>query len=269
MLKYGGYMKKVIYWFALVLTFSCAKNEKVNLFIFGGVYRSVFGNYQSGETYVELMCDPILKSITIKVNGEELPVYGDTGRSFYFYAYDDELIPSGGSEHKLEVETDVGNANATSKVPGDFTATIPDSIAKNVDLSLSWTEATDAKWYMVFVEYDTGYYYDFYKDTVIYTTQKSLTITGSWFDKDGWLFIYIVAGDGPKIEAGSQGNINGAKGFWLGINQRGDYVQVGQGSQMAKITEPKKKNEKEIYKAYLREMAKYNEDAEEIIRQTK
>lgn len=262
-------MKKVaLICFALVLIFSCTKKTSVNLFITGGAYRMVYGIYQYGETNVELMCDPILKSITIKVNGKELPVYGDTGSTWDFYAYD-TIIPNGGSDQKLEVKTDVGNADATCKIPGDFTAAIPDSIAKNTDLLLSWTEATDADWYMVFVEYDTGYYYYLYKDTMIYTTQKSLAIAGSWFDKDGELYVYVVAGDGPKIEAGASGNINGAKGFWLGINQRVGYVQVGQGSQLARITEPKKKTEKEIYKAYLREMAKYNEDAEEILRQMK
>ncbi len=249
----------------LILIFGCGKT--VNLFISGVVYRAVYDSYQYGATWVSVMCDPILNKIEVKLNDKDLEVLGEVGRDFEFYA-SDTLIPPAKSEWRLKVTTDVGNADATSKVPGDFTATIPNSIAKNADLNLSWTQAEDANWYLVLIEYDTSWYY-FYKDTTIYTSQTRLTIPGSWFNKDGYLDIFIGAVNGPKPEAGSKGNINGAKGFWVGANERGGDVQVGEGTQMAKRLEPKKRSAKEIYKRYLKVLAVYNEEAAEILRRMK
>jgi hypothetical protein len=245
----------------LVCLLGCGK--KANLYIYGGPERY---EYEDGDvyggTYGYLLCDPILDTMSVKLNGKTIEVETDFGDDIEYW-FEDTITPSPNNEYKLEVETNVGDANATCRVPGAFSITSPGDSISTGSLTVSWSEATEADWYHVCLYlwwYDTTYHY---KDTSLYTTEKSVTIS-NWLDHNGYLDIDVYAGDGPKIEAGSKGNISGAKGFWIGTNGRNKDVVVGSPAKM-KVPEPKPKTQKEIIKGYLNWIAPSNEEAAEIL----
>lgn len=249
----------------LVLLIGCKKVG--NLYIIGGPTRVVFTMGAYGNTWVYLYSDPILDTATVKVNGKALiNQYAGTPSSYETY-FNDTVTPAAATEYKLEVTTNVGNASATAKLPGDFTLTVnPDSVAVGAPVVLSWTQATDAAWYMISVHYDTNGYHT-YKDTVFFlTTGTAATIPGAWLNKAGSLYLYLTAGAGPKMEAGAKGNIPNAKGFWIAENYRDHYVQVG---SLALSSEPKPPPKVDVRREYLKAIAPYDEDAAEILARMK
>jgi len=245
---------------ALILLFGCGKKE--NLYIVGGPFRHEDDEGEkSGGTDVGLLCDPILNTITVSVNGKMLDSPGTFGFD-YSYWFHDTVIPSPNSEHKLEVSTDIGDADATCNVPGDFSITSPVDSAQVGALTISWSIASEAEWYLIDIYFiDT---YDNEQDTTLYTTETSVNLPAAWLYATGHLDIEVYAGDGPKIESGSGGNISGAKGYWFGTNCRYASVTVGAPAS-PRSSMPKAKDQSEVIKMYLEEIAPYDEEAAEIL----
>jgi hypothetical protein len=263
----GGKMKRIIL-LAAVLILICGCTKETNLFIIGEVYRFAEQDILFEHTQVELFSDPIPDTITVKVNGEVLephePIFGyDRDYGYCFYG-NDSLIP--GSEYILEVETDVGNANGLCRLPHDFDITSPgDSVASGEALNIAWPIVDVADWYMVWVafyRYDSTYIQ--LKDTLIYTDVASpVTIPDDWLDGYGYLSIEVYAGNGPSEKEHSGGNIQGAQGFWIGINCKSKQVTVG--TPAALPSRQQERTQKDIIKAYLKRLALYNEEAAEVL----
>lgn len=244
-----------------VLFLGCGK--KVNLYIYGGPERFEYDGEVYGEVYGYLLCDPILDTMSVKINGKTADIETDFGQD-YDYWFEDTVCPSPANEYKLEVKTNVGDANATCRLPGAFSITSPGDSIPTGSLTVSWSTAGEADWYMVglYLYWYDGYNY-YSKDTTLYTEETSITLSG-WLDHSGYLDIDVFAGNGPKIEAGSKGNISGAKGFWIGMNGRDKDVVVGTPARM-KVPDRKPRTHKELIKGYLQWVAPYNDEAKEIL----
>jgi len=124
-----------------------------------------------------------------------------------------------------------------------------------------WTKSEYADWYLVEVNL---YYVEVgYKDTFTYTTDTSLIILDGWLGDSGTLVISVYAGNGPKNQVGSSGNIDGATGFWVGIFCVSKYVTVGSIADIP--SRPMKQKHQMIMKEYLKQIAAYNKTAAEIL----
>jgi hypothetical protein len=259
-------MKKVLLLAtAALLLLSCGKLAR--LYVYGAMARSLLVSTPYGMTTVEVFSDPIMDTASATVNGKALIAsYFTAGDGNPMAIFMDTTVPATGTDEKLEVKTDVANASAAVKVPGDFTLTISpaDSTPTNAQVTVSWTAATDAQWYMANVELDTGLYAHKYKDTVIIVNATSTTVPGAWLDKAGYLYVTLSAGYGPKEQKGTGGNVSNALGFFIGTNTRNQYLLVGHVTGNLAAGR-RNLTPKEISRAYLEALAPTNETAAEIL----
>ncbi len=192
-------MKRLIIICAMSLIFLLGCGKKVNLYIYGGPERFEYEDGTVyGGVYGYLLCDPILDTMSVKINGKTAEIETDFGQD-YDYWFEDTVCPSPANEYKLEVKTNVGDANATCRLPGAFSITAPGDSIPTGSLTVSWSKSSEADWYMVDLYL---YWSNDSKDTTIYTEETSITLSG-WLDHSGYLDIDVIAGNGPKIEAGS------------------------------------------------------------------
>jgi len=254
----------------IIILVGCSLFKSAKLFVFGGVYLSkyYYGDsllYTYGGSYGNFSSDPILDTATVKVNDKvlESETYMDgTG------LFQDTIMPKPESTYKLILDTDVGDANATCKLPGDFRITTPDSIGKNVELKVTWKKSKEANWYMVEIDCDSIPGWDTYKDTAKVVTDTFFTIPANWITKNGYVYVWVSAGNGPKIEAGSKGNMKGdGKGFWIGMQDRYDMIRVD--TPYDKENKISHREPKQVLKNYLEAIAPESEDARELLREMK
>lgn len=265
-------MKKLLLVVPLIILviIGCSVFKSPKLFIWGWVSLSKYyiGDslaYVYGGKYGDFMSDPICDTATAKINDVvvETRCYED-GTGWF----DDTLNPTPETEYKLLLDTDVGDANATCKVPGDFRITTPDSIGKNTALTVTWKKAKEAQWYYVEIYLESlPYYYD-YKETTKVVTDTFFTIPANWITKEGYVDVYVTAGNGPKYQAGSKGNMKGdGKGFWIGAQHRYDYIRVD--TPYEKEDKISRREPKQIMRSYLETIAPECEDAREILEHIK
>lgn len=184
-------------------------------------------------SYVELVSDPVVRTASVSVEGRALRE--ERTPSLPLRVFADTILPTPGTQQGLEVRTDLGNCAATSMVPGGFGLTAPtgDTIPVGTTLILSWTTASRADWYCVYLWYlwiDTTFHI---RETTFVVAETNAAIAGSWLDKSGWLDVSVIAANGPSPDpaASAPGNIVGdAKGYWLGLNGLAKALTVGDGS---------------------------------------
>lgn len=254
----------------IVLVFvGCSLFKSPKLFVWGWVYLTKYYagdslTYVDGEKYGQFMSDPILDTATAKINDVVVKTRCyDDGTGWF----QDTLNPTPEAEYKLLLDTDVGDANATCKLPGDFRITTPDSIGKNAELVVTWKKAKDAQWYMVDLEFDS-LPYGIYYDTVKVVTDTFYKIPANKISKEGYVYVWIAAGNGPKYEAGAKGNMKGdGKGFWIGVQDRADYVAVD--APIYDLSNNFSRDSKKVIKNYLNAIAPVNEDARELLNEMK
>jgi hypothetical protein len=196
-----------------------------------------WGGLNTGN-YVSLVSDPLIATATVSAGGHQLLPYPHPSlhaRDFY-----DTLRPTPGTEHALSVQSDLGNCVATCSIPGGFAFLTPtnDTIGVGTTLVMSWTAASNASWYEVYVEYlwdDTLFTEE---DTVFFVSAASAAIPGSWFTMNGWAYVFVYAGNGPSPAVGvnAPGNVTGdAKGYWVGLNSVEKDITVGTGFKSARV----------------------------------
>ena len=261
--------KTLLLAMALLCIASCSK--KVNLFVAFYAERDQYWTNQfQGSRGGDIFSDPVLEELTATINDVAMEVDLPEPGNYHHYAYfwDEDTIPqAAGSEQKFDIQTDVGNASATVTIPGEFDITAPledDSIALNADCEITWTASDGADWYEVNLRY---FWLGDHKDTLVYCDSAGWTIPAAWLDMDGDLQLYVYAGDGPKIENGAAGNIDGAKGFCIATNERGNRVTVGTGYLATSRSEvgSGKMTNRDFYRAYIKEMSKYSSEALEML----
>jgi hypothetical protein len=250
-------MRKV-FLSALVLLLLAGCGKKTNMYVSFGIQRGQstdlhYWGYRGGWAY----SDPVIKEMTAFINDDSADVYLPQDYNFFASFQDPDTIPpTVGVEYKFDVKTDVGNAAATCTLPGDFDFTSPlngDSVPVNAALNITWNTAAGADWYVVSLQfYDTLYNWS---DTILNTDSTSWTVPTGWLKSDGWLSIYIYAGDGPKIEPGGAGNVEGALGFCNATNVRDHRVIVGMPTLAASKTPPQAISPIEVMINYLKEMS--------------
>jgi len=182
--------------------------------------------------YISLVSDPLIASATVTAGGHQLAPYPNPNlhaRSFY-----DTIRPTPGTEQTMSVQSELGNCAAACSIPGGFAFVTPtnDSIDVGTTLVMSWTTASNAGWYQVYVEYwmyDTMF---MEKDTVFVVSTTNAAVPGTWFTTNGTAYVYVYAGNGPSPAQGSSapGNVTGdAKGYWVGLNSVEKDITVGTG----------------------------------------
>jgi hypothetical protein len=255
---------------ALLMVVGCGK--KVNMYVSGSIQRGQssdlhYWGYRSGS----ILSDPVIEQMTVFINDDSMNVDLPTDFNYWASFYDPDTIPpTVGTEYKFDIKTNVGNATATCTLPGDYDFTTPqdnDSVPANTALIITWNAAAGSDWYAVNVQFHDTLY--IWKDTTVNTDSTSWTVPAAWLKKDGWLWIYIYAGNGPKIEPGASGNVNGAKGFCIATNVRYHFVTVGTPTLAISKIRPKVNSPKGFMTKYLQEMSKYNEDAAKMLEDMK
>lgn len=214
-------MNKIVMFTSLMLMFlSCGCGNRTKLYVLGEVYYYVgYDLYQ--RISVIFSSDPIANHVVVSVNGKSLeksligscPEY-----DYWFYSYD-SLTPD--AEYKLEIQTDLGNADAVCTLPGGTNIINPPldtTIVAGEPLPINWSRSSNMDWYCAIV----AFYIDPIivepdKDTVIYTTDTAITIPSGWVNSEGRVAISLFAGNGPSSQEGSGGNISGADGYWVGL----------------------------------------------------
>ncbi len=209
----------------------------------------------------------------VTINNDTLPVDVSFGNppSFYYHGPITDL--NLGSECNLKVDYDEGKSEATNTLPGNFSITSPDEsfvLHKGNDLNIAWVSSSGADWYMsdVWVDYDyidtAGNYkwFSFDLDTIVHGTSYTVS-ANRLFPADvdiiyyGYGSVDVEAVSGPKIEPGTEGNIEGdAVGFFW-CTFKPEYVYFGVGELAAK---PKEDHQSEIRKKHLETMRKFAEE---------
>jgi len=197
------------------------------------IYTEAWAFMETGSL-VELLSEPLVATATVSVGGRTLRSYGTPGTNTRTFA--DTLMPTPGTAQALTIETNLGNCTATCTVPGGFAYTSPtnETLPVGSTLVMAWTAAAMASWYQVHLSYtvlDSGIRT---KETLFVVASTSAAIPGTWFDGDGWAYLFVMAGNGPSPDpsASAPGNVQGdAKGYWVGINSIYKVIIVGNGDR--------------------------------------
>lgn len=182
--------------------------------------------------FVQLFSDPLATTVTASVNGRQLPPYTTPGP--YPRMFWDTLLPIPGTTQTLDVQSNMGHCAATCTIPGGFAYVTPtrDTLPVRTTLVTSWTTASNAHWYQVYVYY-SGYDTTWWsKETLFVVTATNAAVPGSWFNRDGYAYLCVFAGNGPSPDpaAGAPGNVSGdGKGRWVGLNSIEKDLTVGTG----------------------------------------
>jgi hypothetical protein len=261
-------MRKVILA-AVILMFLFGCGKKVNMFVVGYIQRGQqtdlhYWGGQSGYIY----SDPDIEQLTVFINEDSTNVVLPQGLNLYASFSDPDTVPpTVGIEYKFDIKTNLGNATATCTLPGDYDFTYPqdkDTVPANTALIITWNTAAGADWYYLDVQYEDSAY-TYWKDTTVTTDSTSWTLPAVWIKDKGRLWINLNACNGPKVEPGAAGNVNGAKGYCIAINTRQHTAYVGSSFLAASKIQPKVGAPKEFIMKYLRDMSKYNDDAAEML----
>jgi hypothetical protein len=198
---------------------------------------------------VTVKADPVLDTATVQVNGRYLE-----GSRDYYHTFSDTLDPVPNIDYALLVKTDIGDADASCRMPGDFAfANLPDSVALNAAVTLNWDSPAGASWTDVRVMLDTSLMGSSpLRETscVVSPGQTSFTIPIGWLNDSGVAIVYVMAHDGPKRQAGSRGNVNNAAGFWTASNGLEGMFLVGHVLELTRYTRLRRQPE-EILRSWL------------------
>lgn len=211
--------KFIVASFIVVFIMTSCIRKDINLFVEGGPgieYRyspsqdSLWLLYS--EIRLEVRTDPAFDSLCVMVNGDTLKGLYDVGEHYAFFQ--NSIAPEF-IQYNLEIESDIGEAIASCRVPEPFKIIKPrQTIQVGEDCEIVWHRAKYAEWYEIHLLIDYLNYYS--KDTSFATTDTSVIIKGSWFDYPGLVEIAIIATNGVKLDA-EKGNMHGnAIGYWLG-----------------------------------------------------
>jgi len=253
---------------AFALLAGCAPKE-ANLYIFGGPGRADHWLQDQYEGYTDLyvLSDPVLDTIAVTLNGRLLRDQYEEESQIHYYS--DTVDPEPGTEYRLEVVTDVGNASASCVMPGDFVLTLSpsDSIPLNAPVSVVWTRSTRADWYAVGCYFYSGN--DSRDTTAEVRGDTSFLLPAGWLNKPCILYVGVTAGNGPYIKAGAEGNISNAGGFWVASNWRSAEAVVGEPEiDVLRSYRPHGRPD-EARLRYLRAAAPYDEAAAKLLARLK
>ena len=235
-------------------------SHKSNVYIIGGP--QLYEDFD-GYTDIIILSDPVSDTAWVTLNNAAVPrIVGGIGFPPYALVFEADNLPVAGLEYAMEFGTDGAEGSATCFVPQSFVITAPESVAVNDQLAVTWNKSDHAVWFSVqFSFFDT---LGSYRDTSLQTEDTTFIVPASWLSTDGWLDLYIDAVNGPTIETGEGGNIEGASGYWLGINSQVTAVMVGHpygphpGFKTAR-------DHRSVYRAYLTAAAPYNENAADLL----
>ncbi len=217
------------------LLMNCVKKEEITLYIDGGpvINRThhfpidTLGTYDSTLT-LQIFSDPIWNSITVKLNNEILSDPAIEGNSISFT----KSISTQDVEYALEIESDLGSANAVCSMPGSFKIPKPPElwITPGEDCEVSWEQAANAQWYEIDIScWDTLYPHENTWDTTILLIDTStIIIMGSKINFYGTMSVLITAGNGASLLPGDEGNIEGnGKGYWVAESKTHRSIKIG------------------------------------------
>ncbi len=212
----------------------------INGWLYRGEY---YDNTVEYERYVEVFDPKGLRMVpVVSLNKESLP-------AFYYswtkYAYKDSNQFMVNQPYELKVEHFWGKASARVTMPGNFSIHRPrEGYILDLDstLYISWSKSAGAQWY--FAEIDIEYNYRgtngedddqiFQLDTLLTDTLLVIpserifpAFVADVYEGDGCVVVW--SGNGPAIEPGDKGNIQGSGfGFFNAINEpREKYFYVG------------------------------------------
>jgi hypothetical protein len=176
---------------------------------------------RAGSTYVEVYCvsDPLPGTLVASVTGRQLPqaqeAEGLPGLSTTLS--DTQVIWQPGTNCVLEVTTSSGISSALEPVPGAFAVAAPDTIDLGDDLTLSWSDADDADYYLVEGVID-GTASEQPLDVAV--DGSSITFGPSEMGLAGVLSGRVWAVAGPFPQSGSSGNVTGEAWGFLSVSYR-------------------------------------------------
>ncbi len=216
----------------LICAFICVFcGNKIDMNVNGGPSRiASVGEPASGCTECNITADPTPADISVLLNGASMSMIEHSQQEFTFC---DSNIPMPGGEYRIDIETEYGSAAATCTLPGAFDISEPaaDSVIVDTSITISWTAAQYVNWYMIkvtFLYFDTTNTF-IAKDTVLETTDISITIAGDWFagfQGQGDILLEVHAGNGPSIVSKTESSVSGADGGWVGLNGQRKNVDV-------------------------------------------
>lgn len=218
----------IAYVLGVTLLVCCDKNIVMD--ISGGPTRYVDSHGAvTGSTVCEITVEKEPDELLVILNGiDTMALESHSGSE---YVFNDNDIPIAGNESAVVIYADDQTVNAISILPDDFEINEPgDSVVVDTSLTIQWTAATHAEWYLievVFLYFDTSNTF-LAVDTSIITTEVSVEIAGDWFTAfigEGDMLIDVYARNGPHPDS-SEGNIEGAEGTWVASYGRRKRVTV-------------------------------------------
>ncbi|MEN3044051.1 MAG: hypothetical protein ABDH37_02380 [Candidatus Hydrothermales bacterium] len=258
-------MKKLILIISIALIATKCKGPKgekgppgpINIYVLGFVEHHKYND--TSEAEVEVSFSPSIPDV--KINDIDIPIYYFYGSSFSFYK-DNITTLSSGTNLNLKVtykksDGNQGEAIATAKIPGIFGITSPypeASIPVGGSLNVVWSQSLNANFYFanlyLYYEYIdlVGNHSRFSCDVETTLTQTSITFPPSVLFPDlneidsiyySIGYFYVLGINGPKLEYGEMGNVEGdGSGFFWGV-MLGDeiYVYIS-GTELITIQKP-------------------------------
>jgi hypothetical protein len=207
---------------------ACA--HKSNMEVSGGPYRL---DLQDGDTvgYIDVgfICETDPGEITVTVNDFVLTGAADSDLTYY---YNIDSIPQPLIAYGLQIETDIGTAEACCTLPGNFHITEPaGDVFIDTSLVIAWDQAAYADRYEIVTEM---LYIDtvgnlIFKDTVISASTDHITLGQCWFGDvatEGDMTIMVFAVNGAGTVNDSVSNITGGTGAWSAMHGRHKTVNI-------------------------------------------
>ncbi len=217
-------MRQIILALTIFCCLSCSKQD--SLFIIGGPYIAQYSNGNIiGYINLEIQSDPILNTVVVQVNNDTIELIEGTPGISHTLVFETNTRPIIGDEYHLFVDSDLGNASAMCHIPTAFDLIQPLNIVQpDTDINIIWSQPYGADWYIAYLWYtyldSSGLFVDI--DTTIYCKDTTVIAPAQWFTKNyniSAMRIEITACNGPSAESGSEGNIKGAQGYWIGMHK--------------------------------------------------
>ena len=185
------------------------------------------GAARAGSTYVEVYCsnDPLPGTFNVSISDRQLPEGTEAADQLGLVTSlsDTVVVWQPGANCLLKVTTEFGIASGLETVPGTFEVEVPETVAINETLTLNWSEADGASYYLIeawLASGARGTRGSRGPDIDVAVEGTSASFGPGELPGTGVLVGRVSAVAGPFPEAGAVGNVTGGGWGYLTVSYR-------------------------------------------------